>query len=133
MIHDHMAHFFVIKGGSKIRDQVAHFFIDIHSLYERDGFKRTEFASCVFDHVSGRFKKGFRLLTPGWTDGCTFLPINFSMLASSKEHNVLGSCNHFNRRSLCGKRRIMARQKATHVMLELIGAQGRSSCEVCLV
>ena len=27
-----MAHFFVIKGGSKIRDQLAHFFIDIHSL-----------------------------------------------------------------------------------------------------
>lgn len=90
------------------------------SLYKRAGFKRTELASCVFDHVSGRFKKGFRLLTLGWTDGCTFLPINFSMLASSKEHNVLGPCNRFDRRSLCGKRRIMARQKATHVMLELM-------------
>lgn len=31
MIHNHMAHFFVIKGGSKIRDQVVHFFIDIHT------------------------------------------------------------------------------------------------------
>ena len=30
MIHDHMAHFFMIKSGSKFRDQLAHFFIDIH-------------------------------------------------------------------------------------------------------
>ena len=40
MIHDHVAHFFVIKDGSKIRDQVAHFFIDIHNgetyLFIRD-------------------------------------------------------------------------------------------------
>ena len=37
MIHDHMAHFFVIKGGSKIRDHVAHFFIDIHIRKKRHG------------------------------------------------------------------------------------------------
>ena len=30
MIRDHMAHFFMIKSGSKFRDQLAHFFIDIH-------------------------------------------------------------------------------------------------------
>ena len=34
MIHDHMAHFFMIKSGSKFRDQLAHFFIDIHSLLQ---------------------------------------------------------------------------------------------------
>ncbi len=59
------------------------------SLYERAGFKRTELASRVFDHVSMRYKKGFRLLTLGWTDGCTFLPINFSLLASANDKNVL--------------------------------------------
>ena len=95
-------------------------FVIDDSLYERAGFKRTELVSRVFDHVSGRFKKGFRLLTLGWTDGCTFLPVNFSMLASSKEQNVLGPCNSFDRRSLCGKRRIMARRKGTCVMLELL-------------
>ena len=31
MIHDHMAHFFMIKSGSKFRDHMAHFFIDIHN------------------------------------------------------------------------------------------------------
>lgn len=42
------------------------------------------------------------------------------MRASSKEQNVLGSCNSFDRRSLCGKRRIVARRKGTCVMLELL-------------
>ena len=32
MIHDHMAHFFMIKSGSKFRDHMAHFFIDIHKM-----------------------------------------------------------------------------------------------------
>lgn len=32
MIHDHIAHFFMIKSGSKFRDQLAHFFIDIHNV-----------------------------------------------------------------------------------------------------
>ena len=43
-------------------------FVIDDSLYERTGFKRTEYASRVFDHVSKRYMKGFRLLTLGWTD-----------------------------------------------------------------
>ena len=36
MIHDHMAHFFMIKSGSKFRDHMAHFFIDIHNKRKTD-------------------------------------------------------------------------------------------------
>ena len=57
-------------------------FVIDDTLYERAGYKRTELAARVFDHVDMRFRKGFRLLTLGWTDGCTFLPINFSLLSS---------------------------------------------------
>ena len=95
-------------------------FVIDDSLYERAGFKRTELASRVFDHVSMRFKKGFRLLTLGWTDGCTFLPINYSLLASNDDEKVLGPCNKIDRRTIAGKRRLMARQKATSVMVELL-------------
>ena len=49
-------------------------FVIDDTLYERAGYKRTELAARVFDHVGMRFRKGFRLLTLGWTDGCTFLP-----------------------------------------------------------
>ncbi len=97
-------------------------FVIDDSLYERAGYKHTELVSRVFDHVSMRYKKGFRLLTLGWTDGCTFLPINFSLLASAKEKNVLGPRGTMDRRSLAGKRRFLACQKATTVMVELLKA-----------
>ena len=56
-------------------DRVDCFVVD-DSLYERIGYKKTELASQVFDHVSMKFKKGFRMMTLGWTDGCSFIPIN---------------------------------------------------------
>lgn len=65
-------------------------FVVDDSLFERTSCKKTELGSRVFDHVSMKFKKGFRLLTLGWTDGNTFLPVNSSLLASSKESNVIG-------------------------------------------
>lgn len=95
-------------------------FVIDDSLYERAGVKRTELASWVFDHVSMRCKKGFRLLTLGWTDGCTFLPINYSLLASSDAKKVLGPCNKIDKRTIAGKRRFWARQKGTTVMVELL-------------
>ena len=95
-------------------------FVIDDSLYERTGFKRTELASRVFDHVSMRYKKGFRLLTLGWTDGCTFLPINYSLLASNDDEKILDPCNKTDRRTIAGKRRLLARQKATSVMVDLL-------------
>lgn len=95
-------------------------FIVDDSLYERTGFKRTELAARVFDHVSMCYKKGFRLLTLGWTDGCTFLPINFALLASGKDKNILGIRSKIDKRTVAGKRRFMACQKATAVMVELL-------------
>lgn len=50
----------------------------------------------------------------------SFIPINFSLLASSKEENVLGEVKSYDRRSLAGKRRIMAQRKGTDVMIQLI-------------
>ena len=95
-------------------------FVIDDSLYERAGYKRTELASRVFDHVSMQYKAGFRLLTLGWTDGCTFLPINYSLLASSDNENVLGPRGKIDKRTIAGKRRLMACQKATVVMVDLL-------------
>ena len=101
-------------------DQRTDCFVIDDSLYERAGFKRTELASRVFDHVSMTFKKGYRLMTLGWTDGASFIPINASLLASSKDEHILGKAVVFDKRSLAGKRRDMARQKGTTVMIELL-------------
>ena len=95
-------------------------FVIDDSLYERAGYKRTELASRVFDHVSMRYKAGFRLLTLGWTDGCTFLPITYSLLASSDNEKVLAPRGKIDKRTIAGKRRLMTCQKATVVMVELL-------------
>lgn len=95
-------------------------FVVDDSLYERVGYKKTELASRVFDHVSMTYKKGYRMLTLGWTDGCTFLPINFSLLSSSKEKQILGTIKKHDKRTIAGKRRIMAQSKGTDVMISLI-------------
>ena len=101
-------------------DDRADAFIIDDSLYERKGYKKTQLASKVFDHVSMSYKKGFRLLTLGYSDGVSFTPINFSLLASSKESNQIGDFSSFDKRSLAGKRRALAVEKGTDVMLKLL-------------
>ena len=95
-------------------------FVIDDSLYERTGFRRTEYAARVFDHVAKRYTRGFRLLTIGWTDGCSFLPINYSLLSSNKEENILGMRSKIDKRTISGRRRLMACQKATDVMICLL-------------
>ena len=52
-------------------------FIIDDTLYAKAGYKKSELVSKVFDHVTMKYKKGFRLLTVGWGDGNSFVPINF--------------------------------------------------------
>ena len=55
-------------------------FIVDDTLFSRSSCKKTELGSRVFDHVEMKFRKGFRLLTLGWSDGNTFLPVNSWLL-----------------------------------------------------
>lgn len=59
-------------------------------------------------------------MTLGWADGNTFLPVNSSLLASSKESNLIGPACEYDGRSLAAKRRKLARMKGTDVMIELL-------------
>ena len=59
-------------------------------------------------------------MTLGWTDGNTFLPVNSSLLASSKASNLIGPQECHDGRSLAAKRRNLAQTKGTDVMLALI-------------
>ncbi len=61
----------IVNGHLKdlTSDQRADCFVFDDSLYSRTGYKKTELAAKVFDHVSMTYKKGFRMMTMGWTDG----------------------------------------------------------------
>ena len=102
-------------------DRINAFVVD-DSLFERTSCKKTELGSRVFDHASMRYTKGYRLMTLGWTDGNTFLPVNSSLLASSKASNLIGPLEYYDGRSLAARRRNLAQTKGTDVMLELIKA-----------
>ncbi len=59
------------------------------SFYGRTRSKKVELLSNVFDHASkgAKYKRGFRMLTAGWTDGNTFVPLSFNLQISEKEKN----------------------------------------------
>lgn len=67
-----------------------------------------------------KYRKGYRLMTLGWTDGNTFLPVSSSLLASSKASNLIGPAACYDGRSLAAKRRNLAQMKGTDVMIELL-------------
>ena len=100
-------------------DRVNAFIVD-DSLFERTSCKKTELGSRVFDHVSMKYRKGYRLMTLGWTDGNTFLPVSSSLLASSKASNLIGPAACYDGRSLAAKRRNLAQMNGTDVMIELL-------------
>lgn len=95
-------------------------FVIDDSAYHKRGYKKTELVAKVFDHVSMKYIKGFRMLSLGWSDGNSFVPITHRLLSSSKDKNVLGLKNDFDKRSIAFKRRRQAREKATDVMLDML-------------
>ena len=59
------------------------------SLFSRNRSKKVELLARVYDHVSGTYMKGFRMLTLGWSDGNTFLPLSHCLLSSSSKQQQL--------------------------------------------
>lgn len=57
------------------------------SVIKRNRSKKVELLARVYDHVEHKFQKGFTLLTLGWSDGYSFIPVGFNMLSSAKQDN----------------------------------------------
>jgi hypothetical protein len=90
------------------------------SLFSKNRSKKVELLSRVFDHTSHKYQKGYRMLTIGWTDGSSFVPVNFRLLSSSKESNVLYPARDCDKRSQAHKRRLQAQSNTTDVVLDLL-------------
>lgn len=83
-------------------DREAVLIID-DSSYDRSRSKMVELLSRVYDHATGRFMKGFRMLTICWSDGASCLPIDFSLLSSTDA-----------KKRLCGGQKIMDKRCCAH-------------------
>lgn len=55
------------------------------TIFKRNRSKKVELLARVQDHNDGRFYKGFRSLTAGFSDGNTFIPTGFNLLSSQNE------------------------------------------------
>jgi len=68
----------------------------------------------VYDHSDKRYLRGFKMLSVGWSDGVSFLPLDFVLLSSEKEKNRLqGITKDIDRRTCGYRRRKEAMIKAT--------------------
>lgn len=94
------------------RSRTKVFILD-DSTFERNRSKSVELLARCFDHASQkmRFYKGFRMLTLGWSDGATFMPLDFSLL-SSKTSQINGINSKIDKRSSGYKRRLESLQSA---------------------
>ena len=55
------------------------------SVVKRNRNKSVEPLARVYDHVEHKFQKGVTLLTLGWSDGYSFVPVGFNLLSSAKK------------------------------------------------
>ena len=90
------------------------------SLLSRNRSKKVELLAKVFDHTSHKFFKGFRMLTMGWSDGGTFLPLGFNLLSASNDENVLFGATRQDGRTLAHQRRVKARSNTNDVVIDLL-------------
>ena len=60
------------------------------------------------------------MLTLGWSDGSSFLPVNSILLSSENKKNRVNEAVKVDKRTAGYKRRLLSIQKGTQVMLELL-------------
>lgn len=107
---------------SKLIDskRVKVFILD-DSVITRNRSKSVELMARIYDHVTHKYQKGFTMLTLGWSDGYSFLPVDFAMLSSPNESNrLVDTCSSIDKRTNGYKRRKESIQKKPEVAITLI-------------
>ena len=103
-------------------DQRVNAFVIDDSMFERGRSKKVELLTRVWDHAKTRYCYGFRMLTLGWTDGTSFLPVNSVLLSSEHAGKRMNEDNSLDKRSAGYRQRKLSMKKGTEAMIELLGA-----------
>ena len=91
------------------------------TLYSRNRSKRVELLARVHDHSTKRYMRGFRMLTLGWSDGNSFIPLALSMLSSANEKSRLVPMRDgIDKRSNGYKRRQESMMKAPDMLVSMV-------------
>jgi hypothetical protein len=98
------------------------------STYDRSRSKKVELLAWVFDHTQGRSLRGFSMLTLGWSDGFSFIPLDFALGSSANKKSRIQDIKKVIDKRTCGyKRRMEAVCKSTNqlsVMLKRVLVAG---------
>lgn len=96
-------------------------FIIDDSFFSRSRSKKVELLAKVYDHAHGIYANGYRMLTLGWSDGNSFLPLSYCQLSTENAANRINEASSkIDPRTSGGRQRKMAQQKATTVILTLL-------------
>ena len=121
-------HFTTLLASRIIKDAIvpldsedrANVLIIDDSMFERNRSKKVELLAKAYDHANHRYRFGFRMLTLGWSDGSSFLPVNSILLSSENKKNRVNEAVKVDKRTAGYKRRLLSIQKGTQAMLELL-------------
>ena len=135
MIQINWIRFTTILSARIIRDAIfpldseerANVFIIDDSMFERNRSKKAELLAKVYDHANHKYLFGFRMLTLGWSDGSSFLPVNSILLSTENRKNCINEATEVDKRTVGYKRRKLSLEKGTQAMLTLLDAAKKAA------
>ena len=135
MIQINWIRFTTILSARIIRDAIfpldseerANVFIIDDSMFERNRSKKAELLAKVYDHAKHKYLFGFRMLTLGWSDGSSFLPVNSILLSTENRKNRINEATEVDKRTVGYKRRKLSMEKGTQAMLTLLDAAKKAA------
>lgn len=83
-------------------------FVFDDSVCERNRSNKVELLAWIRDHAKHKTIRGFQMLTMGWTDGATFLPVNSVMVSTANAAMRINEAREMEAHSLGAKRRKLA-------------------------
>jgi hypothetical protein len=91
------------------------------STYDRSRSKFVELLARIFDHNTKTYLNGFKLLTLGWSDGASFLPLDFVLRSSAEEKGRIQEITKELDWRTCGyRRRREAMKKSTDLVENMV-------------
>ncbi|GBE13567.1 transposase DDE domain protein [bacterium BMS3Bbin14] len=91
------------------------------STYNRSRSRCVELLARIFDHNSGNYLNGFKLLQLGWSDGVSFVPLDFVLRSSAnKKSRIQEAIKKLDKRTCGYKRRKEAMTKSTELPEDMI-------------
>ena len=119
-----------IKPAAGEKKKLFEVLIVDDTLYPRKRSKKVELLSRRHDHNSKQYVNGFDLLTVGYSDGMSFIPLAFSLQSSQKkEARLQEACSDIDKRTHGGKLRAEAVQGKPEALLSLLSQISKAGVE----